>query len=92
MLRAASSCIQRLLGLREEQLIAIRIVDLKRVVSPPGVLGGNSALEELTAKIVEPVCGQLDEQAPFVATRCVLTENDLALSVIDLADLSCAVG
>jgi len=91
MLRAASSCIQRLLGLREEQLIAIRIVDLKRVVSPPGFLGGNSLLEEVTAKRGEPVCGQLDKQAPFVAARCVFTENDLALSVIDLADLPGAV-
>src|SRR4051812_35407832 len=80
-----------LLGLREEQFIAIRIVDLKGVVSPPGFLHGNSALEELTAEIGEPVRGQLDEQAPFVSTCCVLTENDLALSVIDLAHVSGAI-
>jgi hypothetical protein len=76
---------------REEQLIAIRIVDLKRVVPPPGFLRGHRTLAELTAKILESGRCELDEQAPPVAPRRVLAEDDLALTVIDLADRSGAV-
>jgi hypothetical protein len=76
---------------REEQLIAIRIVDLKRVVPPPGFLRGHRTLAELTAKILESGRCELDEQAPPVAPHRVLAEDDLALTVIDLADRSGAV-
>ena len=76
---------------RKEQLIAVGIVDLDHVVPPPGLLAGNRALDELTAKICEPVRGQLDEQARLVSARDVLTEDDLAFSPSDLADLARAV-
>jgi hypothetical protein len=48
-------------------------------------------LGEFTPKICEAVRGQLDEEAGLVPARGVLTEDDLALSVIDLADFARAV-
>ena len=38
---------------REEQFIAVGIVDLKRIVAPPRFLGGSGALQKLTAKARE---------------------------------------
>src|SRR6185436_7209540 len=71
--------------------VAVGIVDLDRVVSPPGFLARNRALDELAAKICELVHIQLDEQARFVSARGVLAKNDLAVSAIDLAHRSSAV-
>jgi hypothetical protein len=48
-------------------------------------------LGELTPKICEPVRGQLDEEAAPISARSILTEDDLALSVIDLSDFARAV-
>ena len=79
------------IGTREEQLIAVRIVDLECVVAPSCFLRGNRAFDELTAKISESLRSQLDKQASSVSPRRVFAEDDLALSVIDLADLSCTV-
>ena len=81
----------RSFGKRKEQLIAVGIVDLDRVVPPPGFLVGNRPLAELTPKICEPVRGQLYEEASPVSARDVLTVDDLALSVIDLADFARAI-
>jgi hypothetical protein len=61
------------------------------VVTPPGFLAGNRALDDLTAKIRKPLRGQLDEQARLVSALGVLAEDDLAFSVIDLADRARAV-
>jgi hypothetical protein len=76
---------------REEQLIAVRIVDLERGITPLYFPGGNGALGKLLLKIRKSLRGQLDEQARSVSMRLILAENDLALAVIDLADLSRAV-
>jgi hypothetical protein len=78
-------------GTREEQLIAVRIIHLERLVAPARFSGGNGALYELTAKICESLRSQLNKQASSISTRCVFTEDDLALSMIDLANLSCTV-
>jgi hypothetical protein len=64
---------------------------LERIIAPPCFPGGHRALGELTAKICESLGSQLDKQASSVPTRGILAEDDLTLSVIDLADLSCAV-
>ena len=64
---------------------------MERLIAPPRFLGGNGALDELTAKVCESLRSQLDKQACSVSTRCVLTEDDLALSMIDLANRSCTV-
>src|SRR5215213_9678805 len=71
---------------RKEQLVAVGIVDLDRVVPPPGFLPGNGTLRDLPAKLREPVHVQFDEEAPFVPARGILAEDDLALAPIDLAD------
>src|SRR6266496_1154211 len=76
---------------RKEQLVAVGIVDLEHIVAPPGFLAGNRALGEFTAKVCEPVRGQLDEQARLASTRGVLAEDDLAFAAIDLADRARAV-
>jgi hypothetical protein len=49
------------LGSRKKQLIAVGIVDLEHVVTPPGFLARNGALDDFTTKICKPVRGQLDE-------------------------------
>src|SRR5688500_19419424 len=77
--------------MRKEQLVAVGIIDLDRVVPPPALPAGNAALSELPAKIGQPLGGQLDEQPSPVASFRILTENDLALSAVDLAHGSCAV-
>src|SRR5436190_22130496 len=78
-------------GMRKKQLIAVRIVHLQRVVPPPDFLCGNGAFCELAANILEGLRCQADEHTSSVSTRCVFTENDLALSMIHLANRSRAV-
>src|SRR5207253_5542161 len=65
---------------REEQLIAIGIVDLDHVITPPRFLARNRALDDLIAKICKPFRGQLDEQARLVSAHAILAEDDLAFS------------
>ena len=48
-------------GAREEELVAVGIVDLEGVVAPPGFPGGNRAFRELASKVRECFRGQLDE-------------------------------
>ena len=43
---------------REEQLIAVGIVDLDHVITPPRFLAGNRALDELSAKLRYALRGQ----------------------------------
>src|SRR6185437_13173894 len=81
----------RLIRARKEQLVAIKVIDLDRSVAPPRLLRRNRALAELADKISMCLGGQLDEQAPSVAAGCVFTEDDLALTVINLTDRSSAV-
>src|SRR5438876_4912397 len=72
-------------------LIAVGILDLDRVVPPPGLLGGHSALSEFPPKMRERVRSQLDEQPSPVAARIIFAEDDLTFTAIDLADSSCTV-
>jgi len=49
------------LGSGKQELITVGVVDLDHVVTPPGDLAGNRALDDFTAKLGKPVLGQLDE-------------------------------
>ena len=77
---------------RKEQFVAIGIGDPDHVVAPPRFLGRHRALRDLTAKLIEPVPGQLHEQTAFVPPRGILTQDDFALPTVDLADFPLAVG
>src|SRR5437879_9094010 len=75
-----------LLGRGKQQLISVRIDDLDHVVTPPGLLGRNRALDDFTAKCGESIDVQCHEQARLVSSRGVLAKDDLASHAIDLAD------
>src|ERR1700680_900276 len=81
----------RSVGAREEQLIAVGIVDLDHVIPPPDLLARKRTLGELTPKICEPLRSQLDVEARPVSARRVLAKDDLTLSVIDLTDPARAI-
>ncbi len=55
-------------------------------------LFGTPPLSKLTAKFGEPGRRELDEQAALLSTSGILAEDDLALTAIDLADPTGAVG
>jgi len=76
---------------REEQFIAVGIVDLDHVITPPRFLAGNRALDDLTAKLRNAILGQRYEQAPSVLAVGGLVDNYLALGAIDLADFAFAI-
>src|SRR5260370_11730183 len=80
-----------LLGGGKQQLISVGIDDLNHVVTPPGLLGRNRALEEFTAKRGESIDVQCHEQARLVSTRGILAKDDLASRAMDLADPARAV-
>jgi hypothetical protein len=80
-----------LLGSGEQQLISVGIDDLNHVVTPPGLLGRNRALDDFTAKRGESIDGQFDEQARLVSSRGILAKDDLTFRAVDLADLARAV-
>src|SRR5207302_9911817 len=71
---------------RKQQLIAVGILDLDRVVPPPGLLGRNSAYCEFPLKMRERLRSQLDEQPSPVAACSIFAEDDLTVTQIDLAD------
>src|SRR5258708_40150866 len=87
----ASTALLVLRGGRNQQLIPVRIDDLDHVVTPPGLLGGNRALEDFTAKRGESSDGQFHEQSRLVSARGILAKDDLASCAIDLADPARAV-
>src|SRR5205085_359779 len=73
---------------REEQLIAVWIVDLDHVITPPRFLARNRALGDLAAKLRYAILGQRHEQARSVLAIGILAKDDLALCAIDLADFA----
>src|SRR6058998_3397506 len=77
-----------LLGRGKQQFISVGIDDLDHVVTPPGLLARNRALDDFTAKRAESIAGQFHEQARLVSSRGILAEDDLAFRAIDLADLA----
>src|SRR5436190_19081198 len=54
---------------RKEQLIAIGIVDLDHVITPPRFLVRNRALDDFMAKICKPFRGQIDENRRALSLR-----------------------
>src|ERR1700676_708044 len=80
-----------LLGRGKQQLISVGIDDLNHVVTPPGLLGRNRALDEFTAKRGESIDVQCHEQARLVCSRGILAKDDLASRAMDLADPARAV-
>src|SRR4029077_7020100 len=80
-----------LLGRGKQQLISVGIDDLDHVVTPPGLLGRNRALDDFTAKRGESIDGQLHKQARLVSSRGILAKDDLASRALDLADPARAV-
>src|SRR5258708_22489999 len=80
-----------LLGHGKQQFISIGIDDLDHVVTPPGLLGRNRALDDFTAKRRESIDVQCHEQARLVRSRGILAKNDLASRAMDLADPARAV-
>src|SRR6266436_2102213 len=80
-----------LLGRGKQQLISVGIDDLDHVVTPPGLLGGNRALDDFTAKCGESIDVQCHEQARLVCSRGILAKDDLASRAMDLADPARAV-
>ena len=78
-------------GRGKEQFVAIGVVYLDHVVSPPGDLVRHRAIDELPVKFGKATPSQLDEK-PCPVTACgILAENQLALSTIDLRDFARAV-
>src|ERR1700674_2273515 len=80
-----------LLGRGKQQLISVGIDDLDHVVTPPGLLARNRALDDFTAKRGESIDGQFHEQARLVSSRGILAKDDLAFRAIDLANPARAV-
>src|SRR6266403_4486676 len=80
-----------LLGRGKQQLIPVGIDDFDHVVTPPGLLGRNRALDDFTAKCGESIDVQCPEQARLVCSRAILAKNDLASRAMDLADPTRAV-
>src|SRR5437899_2302449 len=80
-----------LLGRGKQQFVSVGIDDLNHVVTPPGLLARNRALDDFTAKRGESIDGQFHEQARLVSSRGILAKDDLAFRAIHLADLARAV-
>src|SRR5438552_5380802 len=80
-----------LLGHGKQQLISVGIDDLDHVVTPPGLLGRNRALDDFTAERGESIDVQCHEQARLVCSRSILAKDDLASRAMDLADPARAV-
>src|SRR6266481_2586303 len=80
-----------LLGRGKQQLISVGIDDLHHVVTPPGLLGRNRALDDFTAKRGESIDVQCHEQARLVCSRGILAKDELASGAMDLADPARAV-
>src|SRR5207245_7178072 len=88
---APGTALLGLLGRGKQQLISVGVDDLNHVVTPPGLLGRNRALDDFTAKRGESIDGQFHEQARLVSSRGILAKDDLAFRAIHLADLARAV-
>src|SRR5258708_15607086 len=80
-----------LLGRGKQQLVSVGIDDLDHVVTPPGLLAGNRALDDFTAKCGESIDVQCYEQTRLVCSRGILAKDDLASRAMDLADPARAV-
>src|SRR5258708_12575101 len=75
-----------LLGRWKQQFISVGIDDLDHVVTPPGLLGGNRALDDFTAKCGESIDVQSYEQARLVCSRGILPKHDLPSRALHLPD------
>src|SRR5260370_16265520 len=71
----------------KEQLIAVGIVDLDHVITPPRFLARNQALDDFMAKICNPFWVQCDEQSRPVSANGVLAEDHLASRPPNLTSL-----
>src|SRR5260370_24446320 len=80
-----------LLGRGKQQLISVGIDDLDHVVTPPGLLGRNRALDDFTAKCGESIDVQCHDPARLVSSSVILSKNDLTSRAMDLADPARAV-
>src|SRR5450432_768893 len=60
-------------------------------MSPPGFLTRDAAFSNYTAELLDALGREFHKQPPFVATRRVLAQNNLALRPADLTDLALAV-
>src|SRR6266704_808283 len=80
-----------LLGRGKQQLISVGIDNLDHVVTPPGLLGRNRALDDFTAKRGESIDVQCHEQARLVCSSGILAKDDLASRAMDLANPARAV-
>src|SRR5216683_8242545 len=72
-----------LLGRGKQQLISVGIDNLDHVVTPPGLLGRNRALNDFTAKRDESIDVQCHEQARLVSSRGILAKDELASRAVD---------
>jgi len=57
---------------RKQQFVAIRIVDLDYIVTPPRFPSGNGAFDNFASEFRQAVASEFDEQAPLVRTPSVL--------------------
>jgi hypothetical protein len=76
---------------RKQELVAVGIGDADYVVTPPRGLKRYRPFDHLTAKRVNSVPVQFNEQAPFILAGRIFAQDDLASATIDLADGACAV-
>src|SRR5688572_23745793 len=83
--------IEPLVRYGKKQLIAIGVVDLHRVVSPPGFFRRDTTLEQLAPEICQTCGSELNEQARLVGARRILTQDDLTLAAVHLTHGSRAV-
>src|SRR5882762_2608703 len=88
---SAGTSLLGLLGRGKQQFISVGIDDLDHVVTPPGLLGRNRALDDFTAKRGESIDVQCHEQARLVSSRGVLAKDELTSRAMDLADPARAV-
>jgi hypothetical protein len=77
---------------RKEEFVAVGIGDADHVIAPPRFLGRHRALRELPAKLIEAIRGQRHKQPAFVSAHGIFTQDDFALSTVDLTDGPLAVG
>ena len=93
MIDALKSLCSKLYSARsgEEQLIAVGIIDLDHVITPPRFLAGNRALDDLTTKLRYAILGQRYEHAPSVLAIGGLADNYFALCTVDLANFAVAI-
>jgi hypothetical protein len=69
-----------------EQFVAVRVFNLKHVVSPPRPPSRDASLFDLLEQLVDRLTRQLQEEAAPIGPFGIFTQDDLAASSIDLAN------